>query len=257
MLPPTHLRTAFLGCAVVIALGGLGPAAADEDPDSRAQVHLERAMALHANARYADALIELTTAYALAPQPEILYAIAQTHVQLGDCPQATLFYQRFLSTGPAPVAAAAAREAIDACAQAPAPAPPPAAAPSPPTSAAPTAPTPAVDPSDSVAPRAWYRDRVGLALVGGGVALGVAGAVTYGLARAEVDRAASAPTYGAYNDKLASARQLRVAAVTLGALGAVGAVLGGVHLWRYHGQATEVAIAPVAGGGLLTVGGGF
>jgi tetratricopeptide (TPR) repeat protein len=267
MRPSSHLRTSLCTGLAVVGLAVVGRAEAD--PSREAQAHLERAMSLHADARYTEALTELTTAYALDPQPEILYAIAQTHVQLGDCAQAALFYQRFLSTDPAAVAAAAAREAMTACAATVGAsgarggsgtepgAQPPAEPTAPATTEPPSTAAPIVDRPTAARRDRWYRDPVGLALVGGGVGLGVVGLVTYGTARSKIDRAATAPSYSQYVENLADARRLRVSAIALGAVGALAVGIGAVHLWRHRGHATELAIAPVEGGGVLSLGGPF
>jgi hypothetical protein len=65
------------------------------------------------------------TAYALDPRPELLYAIAQVHVKLGECPQAITFYERFIASNPKPEHVARARQAIEVCKTNP---PPPEAA---------------------------------------------------------------------------------------------------------------------------------
>jgi tetratricopeptide (TPR) repeat protein len=86
------------------------PAAASE-----ARAHVDRATELHARGKYAGALAELGTAYTLEARPELLYAMAQLHVKLEDCPQAVGLYERFLASRPAPAAQADATEAIARC----------------------------------------------------------------------------------------------------------------------------------------------
>lgn len=92
-------------------------ARADADPKAEAKQHIKKAMAFHGEGKLAESLDELTLAYALDPQPDVLYAIGQVHIQLGDCMQAISFYERFLASKPPPKknAAAAAREAIRVC----------------------------------------------------------------------------------------------------------------------------------------------
>jgi type IV secretory pathway VirB10-like protein len=90
---------------------------ANASPKSEAKQHIKKAMKLHGDGKLREALDELTLGYALDPQADVLYAIGQVHVQLGDCAQAISFYERFLSSKPAPKAnaQAAAREAIKVC----------------------------------------------------------------------------------------------------------------------------------------------
>src|SRR5262245_1184185 len=93
----------------------IGVRGAYADSKSDAKQHFEAASAAHKAGKFRDALTELMTAYALDPKPELLYAIAQVHVKLGQCPQAITFYERFLAGNPKPEHAARARKAIDVC----------------------------------------------------------------------------------------------------------------------------------------------
>ena len=94
---------------VVALLAGLAlPRAARADAKQEADARMAKATELYSAGKFAEALNELTVAYTLDPRPELLYAIGQMHVQLGNCPQAILFYERFLSTKPEAVPAAAA-----------------------------------------------------------------------------------------------------------------------------------------------------
>lgn len=107
-----HRTTSLLILVLAIVVGAV-PAAAD--PKAEATQHFERASVAHEEGRFRDALRELTLAYALDPRPELLYAIAQVHVKLGECPQAISFYQRFIASKPKPEHAARARQAITVC----------------------------------------------------------------------------------------------------------------------------------------------
>src|SRR4051812_39387086 len=102
-------RIALLAAVLVTA------SRADADPKADAKHHIETAMVAHGEGRFADALIELTTAYDLDPQPDLLYAIAQVHVKLDRCTDAIGYYEKFLATNPKPAPAKAAREAIAVC----------------------------------------------------------------------------------------------------------------------------------------------
>ncbi len=92
-------------------------ATAHANPKTEAKQHIKKAMGFHGEGKLKEALDELTLAYALDPQPDVLYAIGQVHVQLGDCTQAVSFYERFLASKPPPKknAQTAAREAIRVC----------------------------------------------------------------------------------------------------------------------------------------------
>jgi tetratricopeptide (TPR) repeat protein len=92
------------------------------DSTTEAKQHFELASAAHKAGKFRDALNELMLAYALDPKPELLYAIAQVHVKLGECPQAITFYERFLASNPKPEFAARANAAINICKTNPPPA---------------------------------------------------------------------------------------------------------------------------------------
>src|SRR2546427_8374296 len=95
---------------VLLACVGFALAASPAFADAKveAKQHVHHATTLYDDGQFADALEELITAYALDPQPEILYAIAQANLRLDRCAQAITFYERFLETKPKPGPAAAA-----------------------------------------------------------------------------------------------------------------------------------------------------
>ncbi|MDQ3301573.1 MAG: tetratricopeptide repeat protein, partial [Myxococcota bacterium] len=105
--------------AALMFLAVASPAMALADAKADAKIHIDKATALHGEGKFAEALEELKNAYTLDPRPELLYAIGQVHVQLGNCPQAITYYERFLSTKPDAGPAGAAREAIQTCKTAP------------------------------------------------------------------------------------------------------------------------------------------
>ena len=104
------MRTLLL----IVAIAAL-PRPALADPKLESKQHFEAATKAHKDGRFGDALTELMVAYALDPRPELIYAIAQIHVKLGQCPQAITFYERFLATNPKPEHAARAHQAIEVC----------------------------------------------------------------------------------------------------------------------------------------------
>jgi len=247
------LRRASL--LVLLALAA-APGVARADAKVEAQTRFEHATELYREGKYAEALNELTIAYSLDPRPEMLYAIGQMHVQLGNCPQAILFYERFLSTKPDPVPAAAASEAIETCKNKadsipkadPQQPPPPKDPPPPPP------PPPQVD-----QPPAWYTDKLGAVLVGGGVLLGGLGVATYISAWLGIEDAENATDYESHADLVDSAHSKRLIAVVLGGVG-VGLAGAGVARYvmvRRAGAHATVGVAPARGGGLLTWSGRF
>jgi hypothetical protein len=198
-------------------------------------------------------------------------------VKLGQCGDAIAYYDRFLDSGPEAKAKAAAREAIAACKKRiasepkpvakPAPPPEPTPAPTPEPAPAPT-PTPEPVPTATVepvvpepppptdepsTPPAWYRDILGGALVGGGVAAGIAGIVLFTSSRSDLDAAEAAVNYGESEDLFDRAGRKRTYAVIAGA---AGLALIGVGVVRYttrsRGSERSVAIVPTTDGAIIT-----
>ena len=89
-------RSRVLTVAVLTALAASAQADDSVPPPSP----VERATQLYKDGKYPEALVALEQAYAVDPQPKLLYAIAQVHVKLGRCPDAIVFYERFLATNP-------------------------------------------------------------------------------------------------------------------------------------------------------------
>ena len=240
----------------------LVPATAFADAKSEAKVHIEAATKLHATGKFTEALEELRLAYAIDPQPELLYATGQVHVQLGNCPRAIAFYERFLASKPAAVAAAAAKEAIETCKSAPPPEPEPVPVPVPvPVTTAPEPPQPP-PPQPEQPPSAgtpWYRDVIGDVLVSGGVVASVMSVVFYQQMSSKLDDADAAMSYDAHQaarDDAASKRNLSLA------FGAGGVVLIGAGVVRYMirdrgDRRSSVAVTPTTDGGLITMMGRF
>lgn len=221
------------------------PAAAVAGPKEEAQDHIGKATEAHQKSDFATALKELEAAYALDPQPDLLYAIGQVYLKLDRCPDAISYYERYLATAPTLEAAGQAQEAIDACkAKAPPPPPPDPVKPPPPP------------PSKS---SAWYKDPLGGALVGGGVVAAAAGVVFYLGARSDLDDAEQAMMLPEYDEHVDSARNKRLVSVVLfGAGGAL--IVGGVVRYMTRGESgesTQVGVVPTSGGGLITWTGGF
>lgn len=223
------------------------------DPKVEAKMHIDRATELHKSGKPAEALGELVRAYALDPQPQLLYAMGQLHVQLGDCTLAITFYQRFLSTKPAPQLARMANEAIEACHTNP---PPPVE--SAPEQAPVIEPTPEPLPAPSpvaierrVEPRPWYADKLGVGLAGAGVVTGVVGIVMWRGARADRDAADRAATYDEFDSLVDRAHTKQTGALVLGIAGVVLIGAGGAHMWL-HQREQAVVVAPTAGGAAVS-----
>jgi tetratricopeptide (TPR) repeat protein len=252
----TGTRTRCSPNSLLIALVLAAPLTARaDDPKLEAKRHVDHATELHKAGKYTEALDELKTAFALDPQPQLLYAMGQLLVSLGRCEEAINYYQRFVDTKPSADLTQVANEAIDVCKTNPPPAvveatPEPAPPPPPPKAVPPPAP-----PAPSAAPESapWYRDYTADGLIGAGIVSGAVGAFLYSSALSDRDKADSAATYQAYKTLDDSAHTKRTEAVVLGALG-VGLIAGGtLHLVVVD----RVQVAPAAGGATVSVAGRF
>jgi tetratricopeptide (TPR) repeat protein len=129
--------------AAVVALG-TSPVHAQKKapPPVSARAHAKAGQDAFKAERYDEAIAEYQAAYALTPEPGLLYNIARAYHRKGDKPQALSYYRRYLTDEPNGAASGEAREYSGALAreiqedqQPPAPqpaAPAPAPAPAPP-----------------------------------------------------------------------------------------------------------------------------
>ncbi len=264
----SHRRGLRPLAGLVIALV-VAPAAARAGNAEEARAHVARATQAHKEGRYDEARVELEAAYALAPQPDLLYALGQVHTKLGHCRDAEVYFRRYAATQHDARVTQVVDHAIAACQPAAAPASataPPTSAPSPP--APPTVSPPAPFAPTRTAPAAvapppphhWYQDKLGDGLVLGGLVAGVVGLVEYRSAQSDLDAAEDrtrTTTLARYHDLVDSAHGERTGAIVL--FGAGGALLvGGVIRYALHASDTEVGgvgVAPVRGGGAITYAG--
>lgn len=232
----------------------LAPATVRADSNDEAKLHVAKATAAHKEQRYEEARVELEAAYALAPRPELLYALGQVHAKLGRCRDAAAYFQRFAAAQSDPQVARVVDQAIAACT----PSAPEAAAPGPAPAAPTAAPAPAVRPERA----AWYQDKLGDGLVLGGMVLGVIGLVEYRSARSDLDAAedrATTTTLTRYRDLVDDARGKRTASIVLAGAGGL-LIAGGIVRYVLHDRGTEapgVGVAPAPGGGVVSYAGRF
>jgi len=230
---------------VILALLALSATAfAGPKEKAEAQKHVDKATAAHQAGKYDVALTELQAAYAVDPQPDLLYAIGQVHVKLGKCDDAIVSYEKFLATKPPAEPAAAAQEAIDTCKSQPPPAPEPAPEPAP-------APEPVAPPPPPVEHKAFYTDKIGSALVGAGVVSMVVGVVMYSSAVSTLDDAEAAPTYAKHEELVDDAHMKRNLGIVFGAVGLAAVGVGVWHYTRYNSE-QSVAVSPTTSGGMVT-----
>ena len=232
--------------AALIAL----PLSASAGPMEEAQTHIQKATAAHEAGSFDVALVELEAAYALDPQPDLLYALGQVQTKLNNCPVAMTYYEKFLATKPGPEPTAATNEAINVCKTQMATAPQPE-----PTLDQPVA-QPEPPPPPPPEPRQF--DVIGTTLVGLGVISTVVGVVMYSSAVNDLDDAEIAPTYQEHQTLVDDAHSKRTYAVIFTAAG-VAAI--GVGAWHYLSfrkkEQSRVSVTPTTTGGMVTWQGSF
>ncbi|HEY5936372.1 MAG TPA: tetratricopeptide repeat protein [Kofleriaceae bacterium] len=214
--------------AVLVVMGLASPVHADAPA---CQDLVGRARAHHEAERFREALAASEAAYACEPQPSLLYAMGQIAFNLADYRAAARFYEQFLATAPPPEDAAVAlqalavtRERIEAASK----------------------PAKIVVVKPRADKLAW-----GLA-IGGGVSA-VAGGILYLTAKQRaVD---TSGRYADYDDRIDTARTLRIAAI---ACGGAGAALGIAAVVRWvepeSSRARTSRIVPVITGDSLGLG---
>jgi tetratricopeptide (TPR) repeat protein len=283
-------KTTTLRACVALAIMLAAPGAASAGPKQNAKVHIDRAAKAHKSGDLDTALAELQTAYAIDPQPQLLYALGQIYTKLGRCSEASDAYLRFLALAKGTDAntAQVVKQAIEAC-KGPEPAPTPKEPPPPPgpgtdteqpplgkgqpTPAKPAkaAPPPAKSPPpkqialnrelDSQQPppepggtKPWYRDVLGDVLVVGGVTSLVLGGLAYRAAVTDLDNAEKAMSLAQYEKLVDAGKTKRLVGVAFASGGAV-LITAGVLRFALRDNQTEVrrvGLAPARGGGLLT-----
>jgi hypothetical protein len=270
----------------------LAPGSAFAGKKEEAKAHITKATKAHKEGHFEEARVELEAAYALDPNPDLLYALGQVSAKLGKCGEATTYFKRFGATQKDPKVAKVVDQAVAACK----PASEPAANPSPSSGTAPSSdtpppppdrstppgdkPSPSMDKPPPVAPRSqpfapaatapvatgqrspWYKDKLGDGLVLGGIVATVIGIVEYSGALSDLDTAEnrmSTTTLARYNELVDSAHGKRTASIVL--FGAGGALItGGIVHYVLHGRTTEshaIGVAPARGGGVVSYEGSF
>nr|HEX4318351.1 hypothetical protein [Kofleriaceae bacterium] len=231
-------RALWFSVAVSVAVSVSAPVAAHADaptlaPD--AQAHMTAGLAKYDAGDYDAASAELEAAYAIDPNPVLLYAWAQSEREAARCDHAVELYTRYLDSKPASQAQVdAATHGVAACQPAKPPPPPP----PPPPPIATTAP-PVIAPAPPAAPM-WYRDVTADALAGTGAAAMIAGGVLLIAAHGAVSDAQSATTLDGVHAHLDSATTDRRAGAVLLIAGAALAG-GGALLWLRHHHVETVS----------------
>lgn len=235
--------------ALVLA-GGLVSAPALAQPVD----HEARGFELATAGRHAEALVEFEAAYAASRAPALLFAMGRMHAALGDCVRARDHFQRYLATQPGPRAAEAAHDGIDTCKPAApmhvdAPPPPPV------SEEVPEVPSPERRPARRSLAGAVVRDRLFQLGLGAG-AIG-AGLFVYSLQQSCWDGVCEG-SYQDFESKSDRAPVIGAAAIGFGAVGGALVIAALIRQSsRRSGDDLAVTAAPIGGGGMIGVAGGF
>lgn len=234
------------GSYLVICVGVLCSLASTASADpAAAKVHVDAGAKAYATGNYDEAERELQRAYALDPDPALLYARAQALRLGGRCGDAIAIYRDYLATNPNEKQTEAARTGLATCEQlvanAPAtPAPEPPFGEPPPVSpeVAPVA-QPVQTPPATDTPR-WYSDRIAGGLVIGGTAALATGAgflIASSNSRDDARNAEFRADAIRHLDDATFERRVGVAAI------GAGVVLVSAGVYRYLRQRDAPAIA--------------
>lgn len=181
-------RLSMLCCATAVATASAEPVLAP-----RARRHFEAALEAYRDTRYDVAGREFEAAYAIDPDPSLLYAMAQARRQGDRCDLALRFYKLYLATDPKPERRAAAVSGMKRCLERePVAEPIASTAKRPDPEPAPHDDEPASRPTLTVEP--WYRDHAahalgvsGLASLGTGIGFLIASRRSFDRATATTD----------------------------------------------------------------------
>lgn len=260
-------RRVIAAVVAVTAIAALSPVALGAPRSKPAKVAFSRGVTAYQQGNFAVASDALATSYELEPDPETLYAWAQSERQLERCEHANELFRRLLEFDLPTANQRAVRIKIGECdailaareppPREPAPRPSPTRTPAP--VATPDEPAPA--PAPRTRHRPWYTDALGDTLTGLGlVGLGVGGYYALSARSAESD-ADAAPNYYRYQelqDRAASRGQTAVIAGIAGGALVVGGLIR--YATRSSGapeSATQVTgwVDPTsAAGGVIALG---
>jgi tetratricopeptide (TPR) repeat protein len=178
---------------------------------------------------------ELVKVYQLYPDPQLLFALGQVELQLGNNEAAIGYYERFIATDPSEDQIALAQQAIGAARMRLAQ-----------PKDKPVEPPPPLPPAPRRYERRW--DTAGTVIViAGGAAILAGGGLLYNAHQIGND---TSGTLAEYDDRLEHAQFRRFAGVGIAAAGAIAL---GVALVRWRFDRTEVAASPSAGGATVSV----
>lgn len=220
-------------CLAVLALAA--PADADElTPD----MHLARARDAHLRGDFTAARAELLAAYTLEARPELLFALGQAELNLGNYDAAIDYYEKFIATNPGDDQTALAQQAIGATRMRRAQ----------PPRLPPVVMEPVPEPPVVIHHRRWKIEDTGLVALGG-IAVVLGGSLVVYSRQLANDRSG---TLSDYDGRLANARTTRW---TGGGIASGGVLLITVALirWRRRPDGPELTATLTPTGSRLSI----
>jgi tetratricopeptide (TPR) repeat protein len=211
----------------VFADGKLPPMA----PEAKA--HLEKGLRAYDVQSYAEAIDEFRAGYQIDARPELLYALGQAERLSGDCKGAMEAYRSFLRTNPSSRQEASAKKNLQRCAReleaaaSAAPRPPAPVEPAAERAAVPPPPEPVLPP-----PAPYYRDVLGGAALGIGLAGIGAGGALWGIGEGQIGAVNGASRYDQFARSTAGAQgaeTLRIAGIVTVSVGGALLVVAAVR----------------------------
>ncbi len=209
------MRAPFVILTLVAALTTSGIARAELA--AGAKVRLDAGLGHYNAGRYEAAIAEFEAAYAIDPDPQLLFTWAQAERLANRCSAAVPRYRKYLESRPSADAVTLATNGIALC-------------------EATAKPTP-VEPCTTDRNAPWYKDPVGGAVVAGvvGIGVGIGFFVASSGNRDRADTAQTSAQFEAYLDRATTQRRIGATFLIVGA-GLVGGGIG-YHFWSKRGRA--------------------
>lgn len=206
----------------------------------------DRAQRHFAAEEWDEAVEALIEAYALDPNPDLLYARAQAERMRGKCRVAIALYERYLESEPSAAQIADTKVNIRRCEEslfAAEASDPDEGAESPEPEKKVTAPTPAAPPPADDRPRRAPVDAVGAVLLAGAIATTATGATLWVLGARWRETAPDEPTEDEYRDLRRRGRGSTAAGISLIGVGVALAVGAGIRYGQLA-RRRRVSVAP-------------
>ena len=225
---------------VVVWVAVLALAATADADELTADMHLARARDAHVRGDFAAARTELLAAYTLDARPELLFALGQAELNLGNYDAAIDYYEQFIATNPGDDQVALAQQAIGATRMRRAQPPPP---PSPHvvTNAEPERPV-------VIHHRPWKIEDTGLVTLGG-IAVVLGGSLVVYSRQLANDRSG---TLSDYDGRLENARTTRWTGIGIASGGAL-LISAALIRWRLRPDGPELTATVTPAGSQLSI----